>query len=283
MTPRNFLVRGLAAGFIAGLFAFAFGYFVAETQVGAAIAVEEAGAAAAPAAEAPAHDHPSEASSPSSVATSLTTIASTLPRHGDEDHGTQVSRQNQSTWGLATGLLTVGTAIGGVIGLLSAFVVGRLGRLRPSQSTALVTLIGFISFALVPFLKYPSAPPAVGDEGTIGQRTLDFFVMQGISVVAAVACVLLARLLLKSLNVYRTALVAGGTYLVVVVVAGALMPTVNELGDFPADILWYFRRDSIATLAILWGVIGIVLAGMIGRLHEREALTAARKNLAASL
>lgn len=258
MTPRNFLVRGLIAGFVAGLFAFGFGYFVAETQLEAAIALEQAGSAAAPAAvEAPAHDH--------------------------ADGDVAVSRQNQSTWGLATGLLTVGTAVGGVIGLLSAFAVGRLGRLRPSQSTALITLIGFISFALVPFLKYPSTPPAVGNENTIGQRTLDFFIMQGISVVAAVACVLLARVLLENLSVYRTLLVAGGTYLVVVVVAGALMPTVNELGTFPADILWYFRRDSIATLAIMWGVIGVVLCGLVGKLHEKEALAAARKDLAASL
>ena len=27
------------------------------------------------------------------------------------------------------------------------------------------------------------------------------------------------------------------------------MPTVNEVGDFPADTLWYFRRASLFTLA----------------------------------
>ena len=45
MTPRNFLVRGLLAGLIAGLFTFAVAYTVGEPQVDAAIAVEEAAAA----------------------------------------------------------------------------------------------------------------------------------------------------------------------------------------------------------------------------------------------
>jgi len=267
MTPRNFLVRGLLAGFIAGLFAFTFGHFVGEVQVDAAIAVEESAAAPVTDESVP-HEHDDDAVAGHS--------------HGDEG-GTEVSRQNQSTWGLATGLLTVGTAIGGAVGLASAFAVGRFGRMRPSQSTAMIALIGFISFALVPFIKYPATPPAVGDGDTIGQRTVDFFAMQGISVLAAVGFVLLAHRLLANLGVYRTLLVAGGGYLGVVIIAGLLLPTVNEVGAFPADILWYFRRDSIATLAIMWGVIGVVLSGLIGRLYERETLVAARKTLAASL
>jgi len=44
------------------------------------------------------------------------------------------------------------------------------------------------------------------------------------------------------------------------------MPTVNELGDFPADVLWEFRLSSILTLATLWGVLGVALTGMVGRL-----------------
>ena len=224
MTARNFLVRGLIAGFIAGIFAFSYGHFIGERQVDAAIAVEQAASAAAPAVDEPVED---------------------------AAHSTEVSRTNQRGWGLATGLLSVGTAVGGAIGLVSAFAVGRLGRLRPAQSTAAVVLMGFISFALVPFLKYPSTPPAVGDEDTIGQRTLDFFLMQGISVLAAVGFVLLARRLLTSMSVFRTVLIAAAGYVVVVVVTGAILPTVNELGEFPADILWYFRRDSLATLAIM--------------------------------
>ena len=258
MTPRNFLVRGLAAGLIAGILAFAVAYTVGEPQVDAAIAVEEAAAAHEPAEPADGHSH-------------------------EEEAGTEVSRDAQSTFGLATGTLAVGIALGGVVGLASAFAVGRIGQLRPSQSTALVALLGFVAFGLVPFLKYPSTPPAVGNPDTISDRTLQFFAMQAISLLAMIGAVLLARRLLGSLGTYRTILASGGAYLLVVIVAAALMPAVNEIGDFPADTLWYFRLSSLLTIATMWGTIGIVLAGLIGRLHDKESASTARRDLAASL
>ncbi len=261
MTPRNFLVRGLLAGLIAGFFAFAVAYSVGEPQVDAAIAVEEA--AAPPAEEPPADGHTHE--------------------HDEDDAGTEVSRDTQSTWGLATGTFAVAITLGGVTGLVSAFAAGRLGRLRPSQSTALVALIGFLAVGLVPFLKYPSTPPAVGNPDTISARTLEFFSMQAISILAAIGAVLLARRLLESLGTYRAVLMAGGSYLLVVIVAAVLLPTVNEIGDFPADTLWYFRLSSLLTLATMWGIIGVALTGLIGRLYERETASAARRDLAASL
>ena len=264
MTPRNFLVRGLLAGFIASLFSFGVAYTVGEPQVDAAIAVEESGAAAEPAA-APAadgHDHSHS--------------------HSDEG-GTEVSRDTQSTFGLATGILAVGTALGGVIGLASAFAVGRIGRLRPSQSTALVALVGYTSFSLVPFLKYPATPPAVGNGDTIGERTMYYFIVQGIAILAAVAAVMIASRLLGRIGTYRTLLATVGGFLLVVVVTSLAMPTVNELGDFPDDTLWSFRLASLLTNATLWAGIGVVLVGLVGRLHEQETAKTVRRDLAASL
>jgi predicted cobalt transporter CbtA len=264
MTPRNFLVRGLLAGFLAGIFAFAVSYTVGEPQVDAAIAVEEAGTAAAPVDQAPADDGHSHT-------------------HSHDEGGTVVSRHHQSTWGLATGIFAVSTAFGGVVGLVSAFAVGRLGRLRPSQSTALVAGLGFVAAWLVPFVKYPATPPAVGNEDTLADRTLYYFTIQAISVLAMIGVVLLARRLLGSLGAYRTLLVSGGTFLAIVIVAGLLLPTVNEIGTFPGDTLWYFRRASLMTNVTLWAALGIILAGLIGRLYERETATIARKQMAASL
>ncbi len=256
MTPRNFLVRGLLAGLVAGILAFAVAYTVGEPQVDAAIAVEEA----APA------EHAADGHT-----------------HGDDEAGTEISRETQSTWGLATGTLAIGITLGGVVGLASAFAVGRLGRLRPSQSTAVVALVGFVAVGLVPFLKYPATPPAVGDPDTIAERTLGFFSMQGISLLAAIGAVLLARRLLASRGTYQAVVISAGSYLAVIVVAALLLPTVNEVGEFPSDTLWYFRLASLLTITTMWAAIGVVLTGLVGRLHERESAAAARRDLAASL
>jgi len=268
MTPRNFLVRGLLAGLIAGVLTFAVAYVAGEPSVDAAIKVEAAGEAAP-------HSHDDGATEHSHE--------DGAAEHTHEEDGTVVSRQNQSTWGLATATVSTGIALGGIVALASAFALGRIGRLRPSQSTALVAALGFISVALVPFIKYPATPPAVGNADTIGARTTQYFVMLAISVLAMIAVVVLFRALLDRFGTYTAVLVSAGTYLAVVVLAAELMPTVNEIGDFPADTLWYFRRGSLMTLATLWGVIGIALTGLIGKLYAQESATQARRDLAASL
>ncbi|SKB10409.1 CbtA family protein [Aeromicrobium choanae] len=263
MTPRSFLVHGLVAGLIAGFAAFAVAVVFAEPQIDTAIALEEAGSAE------PEHSHDDAAA------------------HADEGHshgeGAEVSRSTQSTWGLATGTLLLGTVLGGATALGAAFALGRLGSLSARASTALIAGIGFVATGLVPFLKYPSTPPAVGSGDTIGERTALYFGFWAISLVAAIAAVVLARRLLPRLGAYGSVVVGAAAYLLVVTVAGVALPTVNEIGDFPADTLWYFRRESIVTVAVLWAVLGVVLAGLVGRDADRIAATQRRREAAAAL
>jgi predicted cobalt transporter CbtA len=260
MTARALLVRGLLVGLVAGFATFLVAHQVGEPHVETAIALEAAHSAG----EAHPHDAAEEG-------------------HTHDDDGTVVSRHDQRIWGLLTGSLAVGTALGGLVALFSAAAIGRLGRMTPGQSTATIALVGFASVALVPFLKYPATPPAVGNADTIGARTGDYFGFLLISVVAAVLATLLARHLHPRLGTYAAVVVGAGTYVVVMVIAGQVLPTVNEIGDFPADVLWYFRRASLITLATMWAVIGIGLTGLVGRLHQQQTARAERRELAASL
>lgn len=268
MTARAFLVRGLLIGLLAGFVTFLVAHQVGEPHVETAIALEEAGSAAEePADEAATHDHGDEVAE----------------GHTHEEDGTVVSRHNQRTWGLLTGSLAVGTALGGIVALVAAAAVGRLGRMSPGQSTAVVALIGYVSFALMPFLKYPATPPAVGNADTIGARTGDYFAFLLISIVAAVLCTMLGRRLYAHVGAYAGVVVAVAAYVAIMVVAGQVLPTVNEVGDFPADVLWYFRRASLLTTGTMWAVIGIGLTGTVAQLYRRESAVAERRELAASL
>ena len=259
LSARAFLVRGLLCGLLAGLATFVTAFYVGEPHVQAAIDVEEAHAASEPPA------------------------AEESDGHAHEEDGTVVSRHDQRTWGLLTGSLGIGTALGGLTALVAAGAVGRIGRLRPAQSTALVALLGWVSISLVPFLKYPATPPAVGDEDTIGARTAEYFVLVLVSVVAAALCVILARRLLSTSGTYIAVVAGAAAYLLAMVVVGQVLPTVDEIGDFPGDTLWYFRRASVITTATLWAVLGVLLTGTIGRLHHQDTSRTARRALAASL
>ena len=260
LSPAAFLVRGLAAGLVAGLVAFVVAFALGEPQIDEAIALEEAAAVHHSAEEVAAEE--ADAAEPGMV---------------------EVSRDNQKSWGLLTGMAVVGTALGGLTALAAASALGRLGRLSARGSSLLVAGTGFVAVALVPFLKYPATPPAVGDPDTIGARTSDYFAMLLVSVLAAIAMVVLARRLLSRLEGVTAGLIASVGFVAIVTVAGLLLPSVNEVGAFPADLLWYFRRSAILTLASLWATIAVVLTVLVGRLHDAAVADAERRALAASL
>lgn len=265
LTPGAFLVRGLAAGLVAGLLAFLVAFAFGEPYVDDAIALEEAAAAATPTEGDAAHDDAEHADA------------------ADEEDVVEISRANQKSWGLLTGTLAIGVALGGLTSLAVAAVVGRLGNLSARACTALVALVGFVAIALVPFAKYPATPPAVGSGDTIGGRTASYFALLLVSVLAAIAAVVIANRLRERLDAWTAAMIMAGGYLVVVATTAWLLPSVNEVGSFPADTLWYFRRSSLLVLATLWAGIGIVLVTLVGRLHDRAVAEVRRRELAASL
>lgn len=265
LTARTFLVRGLLAGLIAGIVTFGVAYVIGEPSIDAAIAIEEAGSAMAEPAAAPAED----------AAHSHDDAA-----HSHDDADAVVSRQTQSTWGLLTATVMIGLALGGITGLGAAFACGRFGRLSPRASTAVVAAVGFVSFYLVPYLKFPPNPPAVGNPDTIGHRTALYVTMLAVSVVGAVAAVIAARRLSPSIGTWNAGLAAGAGYLVVVGVTAVLLPSIDEVpATFPADLLWEFRIASLGTQFTLWLVLGVLLATLIG-LVARRSVAAGDRQLA---
>jgi predicted cobalt transporter CbtA len=265
LTPRAFLLRGLALGVAAGLLAFVVAALVGEPYVDRAIGIEDAAGAHE---HADGHDHDPD------------------PDHDhdhDHDEAAPVSRDDQRTWGLATGTLAIGVAYGGIMSLVAAGALGRLGSLNARQSTAVVALLGFVSTVLLPFLKYPANPPSVGNPETIGSRTTEYFGMVALCVAGVVAAVVLAVRLAHRIGGFEATIVAAAAYLGLVAGAALLLPTVDEVGDFPADLLWSFRVSSLITSATLWAVIGVGLVALVGRMHDRATATAQRRALAASL
>ncbi len=159
-----------------------------------------------------------------------------------------VSRGAQSTPGLLTATVVYATALGGIFALVFAMAWNRTIKANPKRTAAVLALAGFTVIFLVPFLKYPSNPPAVGDPATIGERTQLYFTMLAISIAAAVAAVRLRRVV---------------AFLALVVVAYVVMPGVNEVPNgFPADLLWDFRLATVGMHAVIWGTLGFVFGAL---------------------
>ncbi|MET9502943.1 CbtA family protein [Streptomyces sp. NPDC006622] len=235
VTVRTLLVRGMLAGLGAGLLAFVFAYFVGEHSVDAAIAFEES------------HSH----------------------EHGEE----LVSRSLQSTAGLATGVLVFGVAIGGIAALAFCFALGRVGRFGARATAALTALAGFLLVYLVPILKYPANPPAVGDPDTISERTGLFVLMIALSLLLGTAAVLLGRRLAPAWGNWNASIAAGVAFVAAVGVAMVGLPQGDAIPDgFPAADLWAFRLASIGIQAVLWSAFGLLFGYLAERVLEPRAV-----------
>lgn len=222
----DLLVRGMSAGLIAGMFAFLFFRTFGEPSVEMAIAIREQ--------------------------TSSSELATVV------DKPEIVSRTTQAGIGLLTGVLVYGSAVGGLFAIAFAFANGRLGKLSPRSTAMLLAGVGLVAIILVPALKYPANPPAVGGGETIGARTELYFSMMATSLLAAIAAIMAACRLVTSLGGWNASLCAGAGYAAFIALMLAGWPSVNEVPDsFPAHTLWNFRISSMAGHVIFWIFFGL--------------------------
>lgn len=239
----HLLLRGMLVGVMAGLLAFGFARAFGEPEVARAIAYE-AGRGHAH------HDHATDTGQAHSHGSGQA--------HTHDSGPDVVDRGTQAGLGLFTAIVTFGAAIGGLFGLSFAFVHGRLGRLDARTTSALLALAGFVAIALVPALKYPANPPAVGSAETIGIRTGLYFLMLLVSVCATALAIVAARRLAPRLGGWNAALLGAGVFVIAIGAAYALLPGVDEVPeDFSAGLLWRFRIASLGIQAVLWATLGL--------------------------
>ncbi|ORW36415.1 cobalt transporter [Mycobacterium paraense] len=250
---RRLIGRGLLAGAIGAVLAFAFARLCAEPVIGRAIAYEDGRADA-------------------------------LDAHGVHEHGAELfSRGVQSNAGLGFGVLIFGVAMGALFGVAFRLVLPRAGGVAPQGLLLMLAAAAFVAVYLVPFVKYPPNPPAVGQSDTIGARTGWYLATVLASVVLAAAAVWLARRLTVRFGGWNGRLLAAGGYVVAVAVVLVLLPSTDETPQpvrdasgaivypgFPADVLYEFRLLALATQLVLWATIGLVFATLARRpLEER--------------
>jgi predicted cobalt transporter CbtA len=261
---KRLIARGLLAGAAGAVLAFAFARLFAEPVIGRAIAFEDGRTEAEQA-------------------------------QGVHEHGTELfTRGVQANAGLGFGVLVFGVAMGTLFAVLFCVMYGRVGGVGPRVLSVLLATGALTAVYLVPFVKYPPNPPAVGQADTIGARTGWYLVAVLSSVVLAGAAVWLARRLTARLGGWNAWLLAAGTYLAVVAVVFVSLPNVAETPEpmrnasgviiypgFPADVLYEFRLLSLGTQLVLWMTIGLVFATLAGRLLGDRAETGRASSIAA--
>lgn len=194
---------------------------------------------------------------------------------GAAEHEAGIAHAHEAVL-VTRGWQQVGGALAVIItALLLAFVFSvLLTRFRLSWKvgelpSALFVAAGcFTVFSLVPALKYPANPPAVGDPATINERTTLYFAAIVLSVLVAMAVLLVAGYARRGeWSSVRTAwvaaaVIASGAVLIVV----GLPPGHDTIpADVPAALVWQFRVQSLGMLALMWTTMGLVSGTLLGR------------------
>lgn len=233
--PRfgQLLGRIVAAGAVAGTLAGVFSLLVTERSIAAALALEEARAAA-----------------------------------DGHDRDEMFSRGVQLVGGFL-GTVIAGMVLAVVFAAVYALVRHRLPGRTDLARVALLAGIGFGIVAVLPALKIPPNPPAVGDPETVGTRTAIYgavLICGGIT--AMLLSALVSALRSRDVSVAATSAAAAAALAVLVTLVLVLIPGSPDTiaADVPASLVWNFRIESLGQMAVLWTTLGVGGGWLLDRL-----------------
>jgi predicted cobalt transporter CbtA len=265
---RKLIEGGVVAGALAGLLSFIFARIFAEPLIQQAIDYESA------------RDHAQE------LIDKAAGVA--VPAMGPDIF----SRTIQADVGIGVAIIAFGAAMGALFAVAYAICLGRVGNLRPRSLSLLVAAGGFLGFYLVPFLKYPANPPAIGHPETIRDRSGLYLLMVVCSLLFLIIAVVAGRKLQPRFGNWNASILAGLGFVVAIGIVMAILPSFGELAansaaygrhatetplplrgpggaivfpGFSADLLFSFRLYSVAAQVLLWTTIGLAFAPMAER------------------
>lgn len=162
----------------------------------------------------------------------------------------------------------LGTSIGALFGLVFAFARNSLPGSNEKKRGIVLAGLMFLVLFLVPALKYPGNPPAVGDPETIVYRQGLYIGILAISGFSALGLALLYRTIKQkeSKNVMIPIIYAG-----IIAIAFLILPSNPDDITISMDLVLNFRIVSTLTIGIFWGILGLVLGLFWDKVKPHEA------------
>jgi hypothetical protein len=198
------ILRGALSGFMAGVLGFIFARVFAEPVINKAIDYESGRDAA------------------------LAALNHAAGRPIAPDGPEIFSRSIQSTIGVATGIIAFSTAMGALIAVAYLVMHGRF-KVRPRNLVWMTAGFGFLGVYLLPFVKYPANPPAIGHVFTITTRGQLYLTMVAGSLILLGLAVWLARKLAPRFGLTGAVVLAAVAFLVVYRVLIGVLPSLGNL------------------------------------------------------
>jgi predicted cobalt transporter CbtA len=163
----------------------------------------------------------------------------------------------------------LGTSISALFGIVYIYSRDSLPGSNNKKKGLILAGIMFFVIFLIPALKYPANPPAVGDPETIEYRESLYIGMLVISGFTALGIAILYRSLDQTHKESRKIIVPA-IYAVIIALAFAVLPNNPDEVAISADLLMNFRIVTTITMGIFWGVLGLMIGSFwdVVRPHE---------------
>lgn len=190
---------------------------------------------------------------------------------GAHDHAGELFGRGEQLAGGFLGTLLAGVVLAVVFTAVYALVRHRLPGRTDLTRVYLLAGIGFGVLALLPALKIPANPPAVGDPATVGTRTTIYGAVLLCGIVSAMlVAALVSFLQSRAVGAAATATAAVGALALLLCLILVLVPGNPDpiAADVPAAMVWDFRVASLGQLAVLWTTLGLAGGWLVERLHR---------------
>lgn len=161
----------------------------------------------------------------------------------------------------------LGLSIGSLFGIVFAYTHNSVPGSNNKKKALIVAGIMWFVLFLIPALKYPANPPAVGDPETIYYRQSLYVAFLVISGFSALGLAFLYRKM-GALNIKKSIIPVA--YAAIISGAYLAMPANPDPINAPMDLVMGFRITSAITISMFWGLLGVIFGTFWDKLNPSK-------------
>jgi len=161
----------------------------------------------------------------------------------------------------------LGLSLGALFGIVFAYSRNSIPASNNKKKALILAGVMWLVLFVMPALKYPANPPAVGDPETIYYRQSLYLAYLAISGFSALGLAFLYR---KMGAIQAKKVVVPVVYAVVMIGAFMAMPPNPDEITAPMDLVTGFRIASAFTMSMFWGLLGIILGALWDKTKPHE-------------
>jgi predicted cobalt transporter CbtA len=172
----------------------------------------------------------------------------------------------QKSGEIAAGTI-LGVSLGALFGVVFALTRNSIPGSNNKKKALILAGVMLLVIYIVPALKYPANPPAVGDPETIYYRESLYITILTISGLSALGLAFLYR---KLGDKKGKQIVVPVIYIVIIAAAFMILPPNPDEITAPMDLVIGFRIASGLTMSAFWGLLGLVLGALWDKTRPHE-------------